>query len=231
MRQWIGPLIALAANSPFLDGVDTGWNAARVYAFGAFPRAGIPPHLRDYASFAAEIDALIASGAITKPRQIWWNVRVHPQYGTVEFRACDMQISLARTAALTAAIQALIVAYGEAHRAGEPEPHLYGSYLEDLRWKGMRFGLDADVVDAETGEVMPMPDYVRKMLAVARPSAAALGTGAHLETLEEILRSGNEASAQRALLRELGGDLRRLQLALLERAREIGIHHPETIPA
>jgi gamma-glutamyl:cysteine ligase YbdK (ATP-grasp superfamily) len=95
----------------------------------------------------------------------------------------------------------------------------------------MRFGLDADVVDAETGEVMPMPDYVRKMLAVARPSAAALGTGAHLETLEEILRSGNEASAQRALLRELGGDLRRLQLALLERAREIGIHHPETIPA
>jgi len=227
MRQWIGPLIALSANSPFLDGVDTGWNAARLYAFGAFPRAGIPPHLRDYASFSAEMDALIAAGAITKPRQIWWNVRVHPPYGTVEFRACDVQCSLARTAALTALVQALIVTYADAHRAGEPEPYLSGTYLEDLRWKGMRFGLDADVVDAETGVVMPMPEYVRKMVATATPAADKLGTTRHLATVEEILRDGNEASGQRALLQEVGGDLRKLQLRLLERALEHGIRHPE----
>ena len=106
MRLWIGPLIALAANSPYLDGVDTGWDAARVYAFGAFPRAGIPPKLRSYDEFAAQMDALIAASAITKPRQIWWNVRVHPEYGTVEFRACDVQISVPRTAAIVALVQA-----------------------------------------------------------------------------------------------------------------------------
>lgn len=231
MRQWIGPLVALSASSPFLDGVDTGWSSARMYAFGAFPRAGIPPHLRSYGEFAEAIDALIGAGAITKPRQIWWNVRVHPQYGTVEFRACDMQISLPRTAALIAVVQALVVAYAEAHRAGEPEPYVQGTYLEDLRWKGMRFGLDADVVDAETGEVLSMPDYARKMIAVAAPAAARLGTEAYLETLAGVLHSGNEASAQRALLREHGGDLRRLQLDLLERARETGIRNPEAVPA
>ncbi len=229
MRQWIGPLIALAANSPYFDGVDTGWNAARVYAFGAFPRAGIPPRLSSYEAFAAEIDSLIAAGAITKPRQIWWNVRVHPQLGTVEFRACDVQISLARTAALVGVIQALIVAYGDAHRAGEPQPRMPGSYLEDLRWKGMRFGLDADVIDAETAEVMSMHDCVRKMISVAAPAADKLGTTGYLDAVADILRTGNEATAQRALAHELGGDLTQLQVKLLERAREIGIRDPETV--
>jgi len=228
MRQWIGPLIALAANSPFLDGVDTGWNAARVYAFGAFPRAGIPPRLQSYEAFAAEIAALIAAGAITKPRQIWWNVRVHPRYGTVEFRACDVQVSLARTAALVGVIQALIVAYSDAHRAGEPEPYMPGTYIEDLRWKGMRFGLDADVVDAETAEIMSMPDYVRKMIEVARPAAQQLGTTRYLDDVAAILSSGNEATAQRALRDEVGGDLTQVQLRLLEMARETGIRNPET---
>jgi len=226
MRQWIGPLIAVAANSPYLDGVDTGWNAARLYAFGAFPRAGIPPRLRSYESFAQEIDALIAAGAITKPRQIWWNVRVHPQYGTVEFRACDVQRSLRRTAAITAVVQALMVGYADAHRAGEEEPDLHGTYLEDQRWKGMRFGLDADVIDAESGAVLSMPDYVRQMIDVATPAADKLGTRHHLETLHEILRDGNEASQQRALLQEMDGDLQRMQLELLERALEHGIRNP-----
>lgn len=229
MRQWIGPLIALAANSPYLDGVDTGWDAARVYVFGAFPRAGIPPLLKSYEAFAAEIDSLIAAGAITKPRQIWWNVRVHPQYGTVEFRACDVQISLSRTAALVAVIQALIVAYGDAHRSGKPQPYMPGSYLEDLRWKGMRFGLDADVVDAETAEVMSMRDSVRKMISVAAPAADKLGTTAYLDAIADILHTGNEATAQRALAQELGGDLTQLQVKLLEKARDIGIRDPGAV--
>jgi carboxylate-amine ligase len=229
MRKWIGPLIALAANSPYIDGVDTRWNSARMYAFGAFPRAGLPPRLDDYAAFSDEMDALIAAGAITQPRQIWWNVRVHPPYGTVEFRACDVQISLARTAAIIALVQALIVAYGDAHRAGEPEPYQHGTYLEDLRWKGMRFGLEADVIDPITGKVMPMAAYVDKMLEAARPAAERLGTSAYLETFDGILRDGNEATAQRKLYEEVGGDLVALQLRLLERAAEAGIRNPETV--
>ncbi len=226
MRLWIGPLIALAANSPYLDGVDTGWDAARVYAFGAFPRAGIPPKLRSYEEFAAQMDALIAASAITKPRQIWWNVRVHPEYGTVEFRACDVQISVPRTAAIVALVQALVVAYGDAHRAGKPEPYLPGAYLEDLRWKGMRFGLSADVIDAETSEVVSMPTLVERMVEVAWPAAAKLGTTGYLDIVSEILQLGNGAAAQRAALAEEGGDLRKLQHRLLREAVEKGIRQP-----
>ena len=226
MRLWIGPLIALAANSPYLDGVDTGWDAARVYAFGAFPRAGIPPKLRSYDEFAAQMDALIAASAITKPRQIWWNVRVHPEYGTVEFRACDVQISVPRTAAIVALVQALVVAYGDAHRAGKPEPYLPGAYLEDLRWKGMRFGLSADVIDAETSEVVSMPTLVERMVEVAWPAAAKLGTTGYLDIVSEILQLGNGAAAQRAALAEEGGDLRKLQHRLLREAVEKGIRQP-----
>ncbi len=226
MRLWIGPLIALAANSPYLDGVDTGWDAARVYVFGAFPRAGIPPKLRSYDEFAAQMDALIAASAITKPRQIWWNVRVHPEYGTVEFRACDVQISVPRTAAIVALVQALVVAYGDAHRAGEPEPYLPGAYLEDLRWKGMRFGLNGDVVDAETSEVISMPALVERMVEVAWPAATKLGTTGYLDVVSEILQLGNGAAAQRVALAEEGGDLRKLQHRLLREAVEKGIRHP-----
>ncbi len=226
MRLWIGPLIALAANSPYLDGVDTGWDAARVYTFGAFPRAGIPPKLRSYEEFAAQMDALIAASAITKPRQIWWNVRVHPEYGTVEFRACDVQISVPRTAAIVALVQALVVAYGDAHRAGKPEPYLPGAYLEDLRWKGMRFGLSADVIDAETSEVVSMPTLVERMVEVAWPAAAKLGTTGYLDIVSEILQLGNGAAAQRAALAEEGGDLRKLQHRLLREAVEKGIRQP-----
>lgn len=229
MRKWIGPLIALAANSPFLDGVDTGWDAARVYAFGAFPRAGIPPRLDDFAQFSAQIDKLIEAGAITKPRQIWWNVRVHPQYGTVEVRMCDVQISIPRTASIVALIQALVVAHAEAHRAGEPEPCLPGAYLEDLRWKGMRFGLDADVIDPVTERVMSMRDYVGTMLDLARPAAASLGTTHYLDVIPRTLEEGNASSAQRALLDECGGDLRQLQIRLLEQARDVGIASPEPV--
>ena len=230
MRLWIGPLIALAANSPYLDGVDTGWDAARVYAFGAFPRAGIPPRLKSYDAFAAQMDVLIDAGAITKPRQIWWNVRVHPQYGTVEFRACDVQSSVPRTAAIVALVQALVVAYGDAHRAGQPEPYLPGAYLEDLRWKGMRFGLNADVIDAETAEVISMPSLVERMVEVAWPAATKLGTTQYLDLVPEILQTGNGATAQREALVAEGGDLRKLQHRLLREAVEKGIRDPSPGP-
>lgn len=230
MRQWIGPLIALAANSPFLDGVDTGWNAARVYAFGAFPRAGMPPRLGSWAEYSDQMERLIDAGAITKPRQIWWNVRAHHEYGTVEVRVFDVQPSIPRTATMVALSQALVVTYARAHRRGETEPELPGAYLEDLRWKGMRFGLEGNVVDPLTAEVVSMLDYVRRMVELARPAAAELGTEAYLDHVSVILEEGNGAARQRALHERCGRDLRATQLRLLEEARTSGIEEPEALP-
>lgn len=219
LRRWIGPLIALAANSPFLDGVDTGWDSARSVSFGTFPRSGVPPRLRDWGHYEQVMAALTRARSIEKPRHVWWNVRAHPTYGTVEVRACDVQISRRRTATVVALCQALVVEYAERHRHGEPEPDLDRTYLEDGRFKGMRFGLDCDVVDAESGHLVSMRDQVRAMVELAGEAAARLGTERHLRVVDEILESGNGASYQRRLAEMLGGDLRAVQLRLLEEAR------------
>lgn len=220
LRRWIGPFIALAANSPFLDGVDTGWDSARSFAFGTFPRSGVPPRLRDWSHYEEVMASLTRAGSIEKPRHVWWNVRAHPSYGTVEIRAFDVQTSNRRTAAIVALSQALVVAYAERHRRGEPEPELDRTYLEDGRFKGMRFGLDCEVVDPETGRVTGMRDLVGEMLETAGEATARLGTEHHVAVIQEILDAGNGAAYQRSLAEGLGGDLRAVQLRLLAEARE-----------
>lgn len=220
LRRWIGPMVAVAANSPFLDGVDTGWDSARSFAFGTFPRSGLPPRLRSWSHYEDVMAGLTRARSIEKPRHVWWNVRAHPTYGTVEIRACDVQMSGRWTAAIVALSQALVVAYGDRHRRGEAEPDLERTYLEDGRFKGMRFGLDCDVIDAETGELMSMRDQVRAMVELAREAASGLGTERHLRVIDEILESGNGATYQRRLAEMMGGDLRAVQLRLLEEARE-----------
>ncbi len=223
LRRWIGPLIAIAANSPFLDGVDTGWDSARSVAFGSFPRSGVPPHLRSWAHYEQIMSGLQAAESIEKPRHVWWNVRPHPTFGTVEVRACDVQMSLRRTAAIAALCQALVVEYGNRHRAGEPEPDQDQEFLDDGRFKGMRFGLDATVIDAETHEIMSMREMAQIMVADAGEASASLGTESHLKLLSEIIDAGNGATYQRALAKELGGDLVALQRRLLDEARALVI--------
>lgn len=221
LRRWIGPLIAVAANSPFLDGVDTGWDSARSVAFGSFPRSGVPPHLRSWAHYEQVMSGLQAAGSIEKPRQVWWNIRAHPTFGTVEIRACDVQMSLRRTAAITALCQALVVEYGNRHRAGEPAPEQDLAFLDDGRFKGMRFGLDATVIDAETHDILSMREMAELMVAVAGEASASLGTESHLQLVTEMIDAENGATYQRQLAAELGGDLVAVQRRLLEEARAL----------
>ncbi len=221
LRRWIGPLIAVAANSPFLDGVDTGWDSARSVAFGSFPRSGVPPYLRSWVHYEQVMAGLQSADSIQKPRHVWWNVRAHPTFGTVEVRACDVQMSLRRTAAITALCQALVVEYSKRHRAGEEAPAQDHAFLDDGRFKGMRFGLDAPVIDAETHEVVPMREMARRMMAEAGEASASLGTESHLAKLAEIIEEGNGASYQRGVADEVGGDLVAMQRRLLVEARAL----------
>ena len=138
-------------------------------------------------------------------------------------------MSLARTAALVAVVQALVVTYMERHRRGEPEPELPTAFLEDSRFKGMRFGLDADVVAIDSREIIPMREAGRRMLALAAEAAADLGTERHLATLEGILAEGNGASYQRRMAEEHNGDLQAVQIRLLEEARSVGIRDPDLV--
>lgn len=220
-RRWIGPFIAVAANSPFLDGVDTGWDSSRSFVFGTFPRSGVPPTLNSWQHYEQVMSGFQAAGSITKPRHVWWNLRCHPTFGTVELRVCDVQMSLCRTAAIAAMFHAIVVTYADRHRAGEADPGLERSFLEDARFKGMRFGLDADVMDPERRDLVAMRELATRMVEFGSAAAVRLGTEKHLNVFREMIERGNGSCYQRRVLADSGGDIRIAQLRLLRESRAL----------
>jgi carboxylate-amine ligase len=220
-RRWCAPLLSLSANSPFFEGVDTGFETIRMYVFGAFPRTGYAPHLRDWAHYQEIIRRLMDSEAITLPRQIWWNVRPHPDYGTVELRMMDMQIDLARVRTFVALAQALTAGILDDHARGTPLWEVESAYLGDAWFKAQRFGWEAPIAHPVSGARVTLKDEIEAMLAAARPWAEALGTeDAAIEGVNRILREGPESDWQRAALEEAGGDLAEVQRRIIQRVRD-----------
>ena len=220
LRRWAAPLLSLSANAPFFEGADTGFETIRTHVFGSFPRTGYAPRFRDWAHFETVVERLLASGAITAPRQVWWNVRPHLQYRTVELRMLDMQIDLERTRTFVALSQALAYGLVEAWEAGEPEWELEPAYLADGWFKAQRFRWDATIAHPVTGEVVTLAEEIAAMREAARPWAEVLGTTeAVLGGLDRILAEGTESRWQRRVWREAGEDLGELQRRIFARVR------------
>jgi len=221
LRRWCAPLLALSANAPFFEGTDTGFQTIRMHVFGSFPRTGYAPRFQDWSHYMRVIEKLTASGAITKPRQVWWNVRPHVTYETVELRMLDMQICLDRTRALVALSQAVTAELLSRWEAREPEWELEPAFLADGWFKAQRFGWDEPIAHPVTGETVRLRDEIEEMLRLARPWAAALGTTADaIDGVRRILADGPEADWQREEWRSQGRDLGALQRRIFARVRD-----------
>jgi len=215
LRRWIAPLMAISANSPFFDGIRTGMMSTRTVQFGTFPRTGIPPHLNGFEEYQTLVDKYIESGSITKARQIWWKVRPHLTFGTVELRMFDVHASLRRTGAFIALTQALVGQIVEDFECGKLEQPVNDVYLLDGYWKARRFGLDCDIICPFDGAVHSMRDEVKKMLNFVERFAKKQGTSIWLEEIEDILENGNGAAHMLGLAEELGDDLVALQKRMI----------------
>lgn len=221
LRRWCAPLLALSADSPFFEGADTGFQSIRVHVFGAFPRTGFAPRFESWAHHTRVVEALIGSGAITAPRQVWWNVRPHVTYPTVELRMLDMQIGLGRTRALVALSQALAAELLSRWEAREPEWELEPAYLADGWFKAQRFGWQEPIAHPITGATITLRDEIEEMLRLARPWAASLGTTSEaIDGTRQILAEGPEADWQRRQWEESGRDLGALQRRIFARVRD-----------
>ena len=221
LRRWCAPLLALSANAPFFEGVDTGFQTIRMHVFGSFPRTGFAPRFESWSHYMRVIDALIASGAITAPRQVWWNVRPHVAYPTVEFRMLDMQIGLDRTRALVGLAQAIGAELLSRWEAREPEWQLEPAFLADGWFKAQRFGWQEPIAHPISGETVTLLDEIEEMLGLARPWAAALGTAAEaIDGTRRILDDGPECEWQRREWEECGRDLAALQRRIFARVRD-----------
>jgi glutamate---cysteine ligase / carboxylate-amine ligase len=199
MRLRLPLLAALAANSPFRDGADTGMASARAAEVGAYPRFEIPRAFRDYAEFLVVADQLIAAAGVTDYTYIWWDVRPHPKLGTVEVRGMDVQPSAAGNAAFAALIQALAAREVELPSLTD----LQRDALEESYYQANRHGMEARLM-VDGGEAVPAPEVAAQALAEARPYAADLGGAEALAEIERILVDGNGAERQRRAF-ESGG--------------------------
>jgi carboxylate-amine ligase len=199
MRHHLPLLAALTANSPFRDGADTGMASARASVVRSYPRFELPRAFRDYEDFLRVADQLIAAAGVEDYTYIWWDVRPHPNLGTVEVRGMDVQPRPEQNAAVAALIQAL--AAKEIDRPGAPG--LTREAIEESYYQASRYGLAARLmVDDQTAA--PALEVARGTLEEARPYAEQLGGAGAFEELDRIVAEGNGADRQRRVHGERG---------------------------
>ena len=191
-------LLALSGNSPFWRGEPTGLSSSRQMIFAAFPRSGPPPRFRDYADFAEVVGQLEKTGCIADYTHIWWDVRLHPRFGTVEVRIMDAVTRVEEAVALTAYIQGIVKFYSERYDAGHELPSYHRILVTENKWLAARYGLEAPVMDLATGRRnrVPVAQLVRRTLRDIEPHARELGSEQELEGIRQILARGNGADRQ-----------------------------------
>ena len=192
-------LLALSASSPFWRGQPTGLASSRQMVFAAFPRSGPPPRFRDYADYAEVVGRLEKTGCIADYTHIWWDIRLHPRFGTVEIRVCDAVTRLEDAVALAAFCQSLVKLYSERYDRGDEIPSYHRILTTENKWLAARYGLEAPVMDLATGRRnrVPVAQLVRRTLRELEPHARELGCDTELEGIREILSKGSGADRQR----------------------------------
>jgi carboxylate-amine ligase len=169
-------LLAISANSPFLDGRDSGLASARSQTFTrSFPRCGIPDPFGNWDEYSRYIDFLIRTRSIVEYTQVWWSVRPHFAFGTVEVRICDAQSTAAEAEALAGLIVACVAQATTELDEGVPRVDLPGRLIEENVWRAIRYGLDGDLLDLQRAEPYPATEAVGRLLQWTAPARAQLG--------------------------------------------------------
>ncbi|HWE12883.1 MAG TPA: YbdK family carboxylate-amine ligase [Solirubrobacteraceae bacterium] len=213
LRPVLPVLLAISANSPFLDGSDSGLHSARTQTFTkSFPRCGVPDAYGGWDAFADYIELLVRTRSIVEYTQVWWSIRPHLSFGTVEVRICDAQSTAAESDGLTALIVACVAQAARDADQRVPFANLPNRLIEENIWRAIRFGLEGDLLDLERREPYPAAAALERLLDWTAPVRAELG-------LEVSLPPLNGAQRQRRML-ESGMSLAEVYAAVQAETRE-----------
>jgi glutamate---cysteine ligase / carboxylate-amine ligase len=215
MRVHLPLLLALSGNSPFWRGDNTGLDSTRTPIFRAFPRVGIPPRYDDFEDWARRIEFMMGSKVIGDYTYLWYDVRPHPNFGTVEVRVMDSQTRVEHTLALAALVQAMVKELSEHFDEGKKLSRYPYEMLDENKWMAARHGLGAQLVDLPVRERVPVPELTRRLMERLRPHARELGSEEDFDCIEEILDRGNGASRQEVVY-EANHDLREVVREILD---------------
>ena len=216
MRVHIPLLVALSANSPFWRADVTGLLSTRTPIFRAFPRVGIPPRYRDFDDYSTRVAFMVESKVIEDYTYLWYDVRPHPNFGTVEVRVMDAQTRVEHTLALAALIQAMVKELAEHFEAGEELSRYPYEMLDENKWLAARHGLDGEMVDLPRDERVSTKELARRVLGRMREHAQDLGSADELASIEDLLDRGNGGSRQ-VVVYEANHDLREVMSEIVEK--------------
>jgi glutamate---cysteine ligase / carboxylate-amine ligase len=220
MRSLLPELLALSANSAVFLGRATRLHSTRTQTFvKSFPRCGIPDAYRDWDEYARHVRLLESTGSIVESTQIWWSVRPHHAFGTIEVRICDGQTEMGEALAVAALALACVARLCADHDAGRPLPAHARGLIDENLWRAQRRGLEGRLIDLDRGETRTTADAVRHLLEWTAPQQAELGLEPFTARVEAMLREGNGAMRQIAHMEESGGDVRALQADIVARTR------------
>ncbi len=213
LRPVLPVLLAISASSPFLDGQDSGLHTARSQIFTkSFPRCGVPDAFGSWAAFEEYVGFLVRTQSIVEYTQVWWSIRPHFSFGTVEVRICDAQATATESEGLAALIVACVAQATRDVDAGVPFQALPGRLIEENVWRAIRYGLDGDLLDLDRGEPYPASEALERLLEWTAPARAELG-------IDVVLPERNGTQRQRAML-ESGMTLREVFAAVVDQTRD-----------
>lgn len=218
LQRYLPLFMIMSSSSPYLETEDTGLATSRSKVFESLPTAGLPPLLRDWSDFEDFMETLMKAECISSIREVWWDVRPHPDFGTVELRMCDAAPTLRETVALAALAQCLVARLADQFDAGElPEP-LRQWIIRENRWLAARHGTDAELIVDDRGTRVPARQLLADLVAELGPMAEHLGAAAELDDLISLWSVGPSYVRQRRIV-DAGGTYEDVVASLIEELR------------
>lgn len=204
IMQHLPLLLALSCSSPFWGGRNTGLQSNRTKVVEGLPTAGLPPHMRNWSEFTWIVNHMIDTHFINTIREIWWDVRPHHKFGTVEVRVCDMPGNLHDVLALSALIQCLVATLSDMIDEGTYQLDCHPMMVRQNKWRGCRYGHEATLVDSFTFKTRSVTEATDDLLQKIEPTSRKLGCESWLAAVREMARGPSWADRQIALLEKHG---------------------------
>lgn len=196
MRYFLPHLYALSANSPFWEGRNTGFKSFRSKVFDKFPRTGIPEHFNSLPEYDRFLELLVKTKCIDNAKKIWWDIRVHPSYPTIEVRVCDVTLRATETIAIAAMIQALVAKLYQIHKSNCSFNNYSRTLINENKWRAGRYGLEGNLIDFGVEQEKPCKELILEMLDFVDDVSSDLGSTKQLAYIEKIISDGTGADRQ-----------------------------------
>jgi carboxylate-amine ligase len=224
-RYFLPHLLALSTNSPFWLGMNTGLKSYRCKVFDKFPRTNIPDYFPSWGEYENFIKLLIKTNCIDNAKKIWWDIRPHPFFNTIEFRVCDIPMRLEETIAIAALIQATVAKLYKLHTANQGFRLYRRALIMENKWRASRYGMDGKMIDFGKQIEVPTRDLIGEYLEFVDDVVDELDSREEIEYIHTMLEQGTGADRQLRVYNE-SGDLKKVVDYIIEET-EVGLAEME----